>query len=125
MKIFSWVLFACILLFFGAIYFLASFSLFDESQKIKLFDLSYKTQSYIIVSVNGNATTNSSVQLFEIDNGGNEIQHSFLNTRPYYTKGYQNRLNDSIFQCIFIVGTGRKDTVLLNMKTKKMNFHSE
>ena len=120
MKIFNWILFFCILLFFGIVYFFASFSLFEEPQKVKLFDLSYQNQKYEVVSVSGNAVTNYSVQLYS-----DETQHAFLITRSCFQKGYQTKLNDSIFQCIFIDGRNTKDTVLLNMETKKMGYYSE
>ncbi len=124
MKIFSWLLFFFALLFFGIVYFFVSFSLFDEPQKVKLLDFSYKNQNYSIVSVFGNAATNGSVQLFEIDRNGNEIQNHFLITRPYFKKGYQIQINDSLFKCVLIDGS-ITDTVLLNMETKKMDYYSD
>ncbi len=125
MKIFSWFLFFFVLLFFGVVYFFASFSLFDEPQKVKLLDFSYKNQNYSIISVFGNAATNGSVQLFEIDNNGNEAHKGFLSTNLYYEKGQFNKINDSIFRCFFSDGRNRKDTVLLNMETKKMSYYSD
>ena len=124
MKIFSWLLFFFFLFLFGIVYFFASFSLFDEPQKVKLLDFSYKKQDYSIISVFGNTVTNGSVQLFEIDNNGNEIQNHFLITRPYFKKGYQIKINDSLFKYVLIDGSVT-DTVLLNMETKKMDYYSD
>ena len=124
MKISSWLLLAFVLLLSVIMYFFASFSLFDEPKKVRLLDFSYKNQNYSIVSVFGNAATNGSVQLFEIDNNGNEAHKGFLSTNLYYEKGQFNKINDSIFRCVFSDGRNRKDTVLLNMETKKMDYYS-
>ena len=121
-KISSWIF--LFLLFFGVVYFLTSFSLFDEPQKVKLFDLSHKNQNYTVVSVFGNAATNGSVQLFEIDSNGNEIQNNFLITRSYFKKGYPIQINDSLFKYV-LIDSSVTDTVLLNMEAKKMDYYSD
>lgn len=125
MKIFSWILFLLLVFVFGGAYFLASFSLFDEPKKVKLFDLSYQNQNYSVVSFFGSAVTSGSVQLFEINKNGNEAHKGFLSTNLYYEKGQFNKINDSIFRCVFSDGRNRKDTVLLNMKTKKVSYYSD
>ncbi|WP_338812684.1 hypothetical protein V9L05_15070 [Bernardetia sp. Wsw4-3y2] len=87
--------------------------------------MSYQNQNYSLVAFHGNAATNASVQLFQMDNNGNEVHKGFSSTNLYYEKGQFNKINDSIFRCFFSDGRNRKDTILLNMETKKMSYYSD